>query len=307
MNRRELLHGAAASAAALAWPARASAAGSALDPVLARIEGQHAESVKRLQDWIRLPSIAAENRGVGEGCDFLIGDAQGRGIRPRGADSDGRIAGRLRHARRRRAAHRRRVLHVRRQTGRPGRVVLAPLRRRDRGQGRLRQGRGRPRRRQPEGTRGRVPRGPPRVPRRRPEAAGQPRARRRGRGGDRIAALSADRAPPGRPGRAREVHGRLHARGGAGLRRHGHRLAGRQGRDRAGADVLRRALGPRPEEGHPFEQQGPRGQPGLAPRDGAVDARHRRRQHARDRGLRGPRPSDLRRPKRPWSPTPRSG
>jgi acetylornithine deacetylase/succinyl-diaminopimelate desuccinylase-like protein len=72
MNRRELLHGAAASAATLAWPARASGASSPLDPVLAQVEKQHAESVKRLQDWIRLPSIAAEKRGVGEGCDFLI-------------------------------------------------------------------------------------------------------------------------------------------------------------------------------------------------------------------------------------------
>ena len=72
MNRRELLHGAAASAAAIAWPARASAAGSALDPVLAQVEKRHDESVKRLQDWIRQPSIAAENRGMTEGCDLLM-------------------------------------------------------------------------------------------------------------------------------------------------------------------------------------------------------------------------------------------
>src|SRR6476661_653725 len=73
MNRRELLQGAAAGAATLAWPARASAAASSLDPVLAQVEMQHAQSVKRLQDWIHLPSIAAENRNVAEGCDLLIG------------------------------------------------------------------------------------------------------------------------------------------------------------------------------------------------------------------------------------------
>lgn len=40
MNRRELLQGAAAGAATLAWPARASAAASSssLDPVLAQVE-----------------------------------------------------------------------------------------------------------------------------------------------------------------------------------------------------------------------------------------------------------------------------
>ena len=72
MNRRELLHGAAASAATLAWPARASGASSPLDPVLAQVEKHHDESVKRLQEWIRQPSIAAENRGISEGCDLMM-------------------------------------------------------------------------------------------------------------------------------------------------------------------------------------------------------------------------------------------
>jgi acetylornithine deacetylase/succinyl-diaminopimelate desuccinylase-like protein len=73
MNRRELLQGAAAGAATLAWPTRVLAASAAdWEPVLAEVDKRHDEAVKRLQDWIRLPSIAAENRSMPEGCDLMI-------------------------------------------------------------------------------------------------------------------------------------------------------------------------------------------------------------------------------------------
>ena len=36
------------------------------------IEKRHDESVQRLQQWIRQPSIAAENRGMDEGCDLTM-------------------------------------------------------------------------------------------------------------------------------------------------------------------------------------------------------------------------------------------
>src|SRR5437899_11693781 len=36
------------------------------------IEKRHDEAVKRLQDWIRQPSIAAENRGMNEGCELTM-------------------------------------------------------------------------------------------------------------------------------------------------------------------------------------------------------------------------------------------
>jgi len=77
-DRRAFLQGAAATAAAgaatLAWPTLAcSAAGvSDMDAIHAEIEKRHDESVKRLQDWIRQPSIAAENRGMNEGCDLTM-------------------------------------------------------------------------------------------------------------------------------------------------------------------------------------------------------------------------------------------
>src|SRR6476620_8985149 len=72
MNRRTLIRGALAGAATLALPARSRAASSGLDPVLAQVEKHHDEAVKRLQEWIHQPSIAAENRGIAEGCDLMI-------------------------------------------------------------------------------------------------------------------------------------------------------------------------------------------------------------------------------------------
>src|SRR5438876_5494634 len=36
------------------------------------IEKRHDESVKRLQNWIKLPSIAAENRNMNEGCELMM-------------------------------------------------------------------------------------------------------------------------------------------------------------------------------------------------------------------------------------------
>src|SRR5690348_8743075 len=77
-DRRTFLQAAAATAAAgaatfalPAW-ARGAAPASDLDAIRAEIEKRHDESVKRLQDWIRQPSIAAENRGMNEGCDMMM-------------------------------------------------------------------------------------------------------------------------------------------------------------------------------------------------------------------------------------------
>jgi acetylornithine deacetylase/succinyl-diaminopimelate desuccinylase-like protein len=72
VNRREFLHGAAATAAAFAIDPRASIfAPSPKDDVIAKIAGQHAQTVKMLQDWIALPSIAAENRGYPQGAEYM--------------------------------------------------------------------------------------------------------------------------------------------------------------------------------------------------------------------------------------------
>ncbi|MGO9085549.1 MAG: M20/M25/M40 family metallo-hydrolase [Candidatus Sulfotelmatobacter sp.] len=78
MNRRDFVVGSAATAAALSIPHLSHAEPTDFQPIWAEIEKRHDESLKRLQSWIRQPSIAAENRGVSEGCDLtmqMLGDA----------------------------------------------------------------------------------------------------------------------------------------------------------------------------------------------------------------------------------------
>ena len=79
LDRREFLRttslAAVAGAATFGWPsysAGASAAAADLDAINAEITKRHDESVKRLQNWIRQPSIAAENRGMNEGCELTM-------------------------------------------------------------------------------------------------------------------------------------------------------------------------------------------------------------------------------------------
>jgi acetylornithine deacetylase/succinyl-diaminopimelate desuccinylase-like protein len=62
-----------AGGVALAAGRRARGAdGPELKPLFAEIERRHDEAVARLQEWIRQPSIAAENRGMQEGCDLMM-------------------------------------------------------------------------------------------------------------------------------------------------------------------------------------------------------------------------------------------
>ncbi|HTI05545.1 MAG TPA: M20/M25/M40 family metallo-hydrolase [Gemmatimonadales bacterium] len=45
---------------------------SDLTPIFREVDRRHDESVQRLQEWIRQPSIAAENRGMNEGCELTM-------------------------------------------------------------------------------------------------------------------------------------------------------------------------------------------------------------------------------------------
>jgi len=72
MDRRTFIEAAVAGATAFALPRRVWAEAKELEGVRAQIAKKHAEAVQRLQEWIRQPSIAAENRGVGEGCDMMM-------------------------------------------------------------------------------------------------------------------------------------------------------------------------------------------------------------------------------------------
>jgi len=74
MNRRTFLQATAAGAASLALSQKPFAASSNPDLAVIQkeIEKRHDESVQRLQAWIRQPSIAAEHRGMDEGCDLAM-------------------------------------------------------------------------------------------------------------------------------------------------------------------------------------------------------------------------------------------
>ena len=72
LHRRGLVLMAGAAGVGLAAPGlvRAAPAGD-LSDVKAAIERQRSEAIKRLQDWIALPSIAAENRNAQEGARYM--------------------------------------------------------------------------------------------------------------------------------------------------------------------------------------------------------------------------------------------
>jgi acetylornithine deacetylase/succinyl-diaminopimelate desuccinylase-like protein len=73
IDRRAFLGNTIAGAALLASTRPLSAAdASDMKAVQSEIEKHHDESVHRLQAWIRQPSIAAENRGMTEGCDLTM-------------------------------------------------------------------------------------------------------------------------------------------------------------------------------------------------------------------------------------------
>jgi acetylornithine deacetylase/succinyl-diaminopimelate desuccinylase-like protein len=72
-DRRTFLQTTAGAAATLALPRWTyAAAASDLDPIFSEIDKRHDESLKRLQTWIHQPSIAAENRGMSEGCELTM-------------------------------------------------------------------------------------------------------------------------------------------------------------------------------------------------------------------------------------------
>src|SRR5262245_26817660 len=72
MNRRDFVKTGALSAASYAMPRSTPSDDPDLQPIWAQIEKQHDETVQRLQHWIKQPSIAAENRGMTEGCDLTM-------------------------------------------------------------------------------------------------------------------------------------------------------------------------------------------------------------------------------------------
>lgn len=81
LSRRDFVQGALSGAVLVAVPAAAFAAGDANKAaVLAHIPAMHADNVKRLQDWIALPSIAAESRNYPQGAEYMAKLAEQAGF-----------------------------------------------------------------------------------------------------------------------------------------------------------------------------------------------------------------------------------
>lgn len=83
ITRRDFLHDTAAGAALLALgghEAEALLVRPQQDPVLAQIAAQHDATIKMLQQWIALPSIAAEGRGYPQGAEYMAQLARDAGF-----------------------------------------------------------------------------------------------------------------------------------------------------------------------------------------------------------------------------------
>ncbi len=243
-----------------------------------RNQSEAASGLDRTADDRRREARHARRRGA------YAQAAARRGV-PAGEDrADKRGARRVRHARCRRSDDAGHLLHVRREAVRPGGMVVAAARRQA-CRSRRRQGDHGPRRSQPEGAGERLPVGAARLQGDWPQAAGEHRAGRGGRGGNRIAALRRDRIQPGSAGGDEEGRGRLHPRRGPGIDRCDVDRPWRQGRGRDPADLERRELGQGPGQGRPLEPPRHRRQPGLAAGQGAGHLGQGRRAHARRRRL----------------------
>ena len=82
ISRRNFVYGTLATAAALTLGASPTFAmdGPDQDAVVAQIAKMHDATVKILQDWIALPSIAAENRNYPQGAEYMATLARNAGF-----------------------------------------------------------------------------------------------------------------------------------------------------------------------------------------------------------------------------------
>ena len=81
MDRREFLTAAAlASAGSMFGSQLARAANERYPAVRKAAEAGREAAIKRIQDWIALPSIAAENRNTQEGAKYMLGLAREAGF-----------------------------------------------------------------------------------------------------------------------------------------------------------------------------------------------------------------------------------
>ena len=260
VDRRLFLQGAAASglvgAASLALPNLASGAVAPedLSAIGKEIEKRHDEAVQRLQEWIKQPSIAAENRGMSEGCDLtmrMLRDAGFQQVTKVPTDGQPGIFATLDAGAPKTIALY--FMYDVKQAD-PCRVDFAAVRRRAGGQAWTGQGDRGSGRGEPEGSGSDFARGLARHPRSREEATREFRARR-GRGrGNRLTTFSASGSQAGNRDRAEKLYRRIHALRITAIRWPGRDVPRSKGRRGAGAHFERPVVGTRAEEGSALQQ-----------------------------------------------------
>ena len=72
LGRRDFIQGAVAATVSGVLRREVRADSTDVADIRAQIEKSHDDNVRRLQDWIKQPSIAAENKGVNEGCELMM-------------------------------------------------------------------------------------------------------------------------------------------------------------------------------------------------------------------------------------------
>ena len=82
LNRRGFVLGTVSGAALALAPGLSGAASGSPDKktILAQIPKMHAENIRRLQEWIAFPSIAAENRNYPQGAEYMADLARKAGF-----------------------------------------------------------------------------------------------------------------------------------------------------------------------------------------------------------------------------------
>ena len=132
LSRREFVGGSVSVLALTAAPAAMLSAATAKNAdksaVLAQIPAMHAANLKRLQEWIALPSIAAENRNFPQGPEYmakLARDAGFTGVKIIPTSGKPGVFGKIDAGARTTMGD---LLHVRREAVRAGGVELAAAR-----------------------------------------------------------------------------------------------------------------------------------------------------------------------------------
>ncbi|MDQ6732826.1 MAG: twin-arginine translocation pathway signal protein, partial [Nitrospirota bacterium] len=80
MNLTRITTALAALTILLTAPGLTYSAENDLTDIKAEVTKRHDEAVKRLQDWIKLPSIAAENLNSAEGAEYMAKLAKDAGF-----------------------------------------------------------------------------------------------------------------------------------------------------------------------------------------------------------------------------------